>query len=53
MGYVKLALISLACLIGEGAIVVGIAWGLGAALYEPHTNPVPTCIPTVDHCPMN
>lgn len=44
----SLALIAFACFVVEAALVVGIAFGLGAALHTPTVDAVPVLIPGID-----
>lgn len=46
--WMSLALITIACLVVEGAVVVGIAWGVGALMYEPTVDTVPALVPGID-----
>ena len=48
----SLALTAVVCLIVEGALVAGFAFGLGSLLNAEFGNsvpPVPGCIPGIDH----
>jgi hypothetical protein len=45
-------LLALICLVAEGALVVGLAFGVGTWLHHEfggHVPPVPGCIPGIDH----
>lgn len=48
----SLILMALACLLAEGAVVVGLSFGIGTLLHNEFrdTEPVPACIPGLDHC---
>jgi hypothetical protein len=48
----SLALTAVVCLIVEGALVAGFAFGLGSLLYAEFGQsvpPLPGCIPGIDH----
>lgn len=47
--WAELAGIALVCLIGEGAAVVAIAWGIGVMLPDPQVDMIPAFMPGIDH----
>ena len=50
--WASLTLTAVVCLIVEGALVAGFAFGLGSLLYAAGGHsvpPVPGCIPGIDH----
>lgn len=49
--YVSLILVALACLVAQGAVVVGLAYGVGTWLHHEFYQPpaIPPCLPSIDH----